>query len=578
MQWSIETKVRNSFGLALLLLSTVSGTAYWSTIQSIKTANWVEHSQNVLHEIDYLLSIIKDAETGQRGYLLTKKVSYLEPFNAARAVISQRLHQLRRLTKDNPYQQQKLDALESILAGKIAELNETIRLRNNKGYEAALQVVLTNRGKQLMDNARTVASEIKAEETKLLNQRSEAAATSARTTTSVVGLGSLLAFGLIPLATFTINRDLVKRKQVEEALRLRDRAIAAASDSILIAGPPEKDDPIIYANPAFERLTGYAPTEFLGRNCRFLQGPGTDQDTVTQIRTTLQANQACHVILLNYRKDGTPFWNELTVTPTCNSKGSVVNYIGVARDVTQRKANEEATQALTHKLEQSNQELSDFARVASHDLQEPLRKIQVFGDRLSTKGLVQSEGQLYLERMQDAAKRMSTLIQDLLALSRVTTKVQPLVSVELAQLVQEVISDLEIRIEEVGGTVEVGALPTVNADRLQMRQLFQNLIGNALKFQRPGVAPIVQVWGQCTLEECQFVVTDNGIGFAKKDKERIFNVFERLHGRSEYQGTGVGLAICRKIVERHGGTIIAESTPGQGATFTITLPNLKEHP
>jgi len=521
---------------------------------------------------------MKDAETGQRGYLLTQKVSYLEPFNAATAVMNLRLQQLRRLTKDNPYQQQKLDALESILVSKLAELNETIRLRNDKGYEAALQVVLSDRGKQLMDNARVVVSEIKAEENKLLNQYSEARATSARTTTSVVGLGSLLAFGLIPLATFTINRDLVKRKQVEEALSLSDRAIAAASDSIMIAGPPEKDDPIIYANPAFERLTGYAPTEVLGRNCRFLQGPGTEQDTVTQIRTNLQASQACHVTLLNYRKDGTPFWNELTVTPTCNSDGSVVNYIGVARDVTQRKANEEAMQALTHKLEQSNQELSDFARVASHDLQEPLRKIQVFGDRLSTKGLVQSEGQLYLERMQDAAKRMSTLIQDLLALSRVTTKVQPLVPVELAQLVQEVISDLEIRIEEVGGAVEVGALPTVNADRLQMRQLFQNLIGNALKFQRPGVPPTVQVWGQCTLEECQFVVADNGIGFAQKDKERIFNVFERLHGRSEYQGTGVGLSICRKIVERHGGTIVAESTPGQGATFTITLPNLKEHP
>jgi len=578
MHWSIESKVRGGFGLALLLLSIVGGAGYWSTSQSIKTANWVIHSQKVLEELEQILSLMKDAETGQRGYLLTGKANYLEPYDAAKPVINSRIKQLRRLTKDNPHQQQRLNVLEPIVISKLAELNETISLRNNRQYEAALQLVLTNKGKQLMDKARLVVSQMKAEENKLLQQRTALAASSARTTTSVVALGSLLAFGLIPLANYTINRDIVKRKQIEEALRLSDRAIAAASDSILIAGPPEKDNPIIYVNPAFERLTGYPPTEALGRNCRFLQGPDTDREAVAQIRTNVQAKQGCQVTLLNYRKDGIPFWNELTLTPALNLAGNMFNFIGVARDVTERKTNEDARQMLTHKLVQSNQELSDFARVASHDLQEPLRKIQVFGDRLSAKGLVQLEGQSYLVRMQDAAKRMSTLIQDLLALSRVATEVQPLVPVELSQLVQEVISDLEIRIEEVGGTVELGALPPVMADPLQMRQLFQNLIGNALKFQRPGVPPVVQVWGQCTLDQCQFVVADNGVGFGHKDKERIFNVFERLHGRSEYQGTGVGLAICRKIAERHGGTIIAESTPGQGSTFTITLPNPENTP
>jgi len=372
-----------------------------------------------------------------------------------------------------------------------------------------------------------------------------------------------------------VTRDITERKRVENALMLRDRAIAAASDTILIAGPPENDNPIVYANPAFYELTGYTPEETLGRNCRFLQGPDTDRDVVTKIRASLQAKQGCRATLLNYRKDGTPFWNELTLTPTRDASGNVINFIGVSRDVTGRKANEEAMKALTNKLEQSNQELSDFARVASHDLQEPLRKIQAFGERLRSKDLVQPEGQPYLERMQDAARRMSNLIHDLLSLSRVATKVQPFVLVDLTQLVQGVIGDLEIRIEEVGGKVELGALPSCWADPLQMRQLYQNLIGNALKFHRPGVPPVVKVWGGCTPQGCQFMVADNGIGFDEKYKERIFNVFERLHGRSEYQGTGVGLAICRKIVERHGGTIVAESTPGQGSTFTIMLPTRK---
>lgn len=374
-----------------------------------------------------------------------------------------------------------------------------------------------------------------------------------------------------------VTRDISERKRVEEALRLRDRAIAAASDAIVLAGPPEHDNPIIYANPAFYKLTGYTPEETLGRNCRYLQGADTDRAVVAQIRASLEAKQGCQVVLLNYRKDGTRFWNELTLTPTRDSEDKVINFVGVMRDVTQRQAGEEAMKALTQKLEQSNQELSDFARVASHDLQEPLRKIHAFGDRLIAKNLVQSEGHAYLERIQDATKRMSTLIQDLLALSRVTTKVQPFMTVNLTQVAQEVISDLEIQIEEVGGKVELGVLPSIEADPLQMRQLFQNLIGNALKFQRTGVPPLVRAWGQCTPDQCQVVVADNGIGFDQKYKERIFNVFERLHGRCDYQGTGVGLAICRKIVEQHGGTIVAQSTPEKGSTFTITLPIRKNN-
>ncbi|HEY9847057.1 MAG TPA: PAS domain S-box protein [Candidatus Caenarcaniphilales bacterium] len=371
--------------------------------------------------------------------------------------------------------------------------------------------------------------------------------------------------------------DITERTQVEETLRLRDRAMAASSDCIVITGPSEQDNQVVYANPAYCNLTGYSLEEVIGRNCRYLQGPDTDQEVVAEIRSCLQLNQSCQVTLLNYRKDGTHFWNELSITPTRGSDGKVISFIGVMRDVTQRMADEEAMRTLTHKLGQSNRELSEFARVASHDLQEPLRKIQAFSSRIQGKNWVQPEGQIYLERMQDAAKRMSTLIQDLLAFSQVTTTAQPFVPVDLNKLAQEVVSDLEIRIEEVKGKVELGALPTIEADPLQMRQLLQNLIGNALKFQRPGVPPVVGVRGQCSPQACEFMIEDNGIGFDEKYKERIFNVFERLHGRSDYEGTGVGLAICRKIVERHGGTITASSVPGQGSIFTITLPSLLSH-
>lgn len=255
-------------------------------------------------------------------------------------------------------------------------------------------------------------------------------------------------------------------------------------------------------------------------------------------------------------------------------------------EISERKRTEEMLKAYTAKLELSNRELQDFAFVASHDLQEPLRKIQAFGDclKLEYSELLAEEGQDYIQRMQKAAHRMQTLINDLLMFSRVSTKAQPFVAVDLTIVVHEVLSDLEVQIERVNGQVEVGNLLTIDADPLQMRQLLQNLISNALKFHRSEEAPLVKVWTQYVGEQdqlspqdparqrCQIMVEDNGIGFEEKYLDRIFTVFQRLHGRNEYEGTGVGLAICRKIVERHGGLITAKSTPEQGTTFIIELP------
>ncbi|MEM7726437.1 MAG: PAS domain-containing protein [Cyanobacteria bacterium P01_A01_bin.45] len=253
----------------------------------------------------------------------------------------------------------------------------------------------------------------------------------------------------------------------------------------------------------------------------------------------------------------------------------LADQIGIA--LAQSKSLEQETRQ-RQELAASNEELQQFAFIASHDLQEPLRKIKAFGDRLHStcNEALSEQGRDYLSRMQNASSRMQTLIDDLLILSRVTTRAQPLRPVNLTQIVEEVLSDLEIRIQQTQGMVRLNELPTIKADPLQMRQLLQNLIGNALKFHRQNHPPVVEISSQTVERDstsyCELTIKDNGIGFDKKYTDRIFQVFQRLHGRSEYEGTGIGLAICRKIIERHCGEITAISQLGSGTSFIVRLP------
>ena len=340
-----------------------------------------------------------------------------------------------------------------------------------------------------------------------------------------------------------------------------------------------------FVNPAGAKLTGWTVEELINKSeqevFHRVQASGTTPPIKTLARTGAHSADQ-----LYYRKDGTTFLSECVRTPIME-KERLVGEVVIFKDITERRRTEETLARKAAELARSNAELEQFAYVASHDLQEPLRKIQAFGDRLKSKcdaaGL--QDGRDYLERMQSAAARMQTLINDLLTFSRVISATQPFVPVDLAAVTKEVLTDLELRIEQSKAKIEVGSLPTIEADPLQIRQLLQNLIGNALKFQPAGAQPLIQVKaetvqrpfaggpeGSPTDEVCELIVQDNGIGFDEKYLDKIFAMFQRLHGRSEYEGTGVGLSVCRRITDRHGGTITARSKPGEGAAFIVTLP------
>ncbi len=244
-------------------------------------------------------------------------------------------------------------------------------------------------------------------------------------------------------------------------------------------------------------------------------------------------------------------------------------------DVTALRETDARLAEQRQELQRSNLALDEYASVASHDLQEPLRKIISFGDQLvASAGPTLDEAQRQqLDRMMNAANRMRTLVSDLLMFSQVTTRIARFVRTDLGQIAQEVVADLETAIAEAGGRVEIGELPVLEADALEMRQMLQNLIGNAIKYRRVDVPPVVALSAMNLRGPvCTIVVQDNGIGFKQEYAEKIFKMFARLHNKLQYGGSGIGLAICRRIVERHRGNITASSILGQGTTFRVDLP------
>ncbi len=459
------------FGLVLIFFVVNAALSYWS-IQTL-TGNYrrVARSYEVLDELAGTFSALKDGETGQRGFIITRDDDFLRPYNDSIKEIDMHIDRLEVVTADDPDQHERVLRLREATNVRLATLAENLRMARTEDNETLVRSGRLKLGHDQMEAVSSAIAEIRNTEREKLRIRSEESQASGRSSLITLLLTNLVGLALLVIAYLFIKRFI------------RERQLSIAN----------------------------------------LQAAHDQLEERVQQRT------------------------------------------------------EELNDANTE-LERSNRELQDFAFVASHDLQEPLRKIQAFGDRLKTKhgGQLNAEAADYLGRMQNAAARMHVLINDLLTFSRVTTKAQPFRKIDMNEIARDVLSDLEIRIQQTGGSVDVSELPTIEADPLQMQQLLQNLVGNALKFHREGIPPIIKVSGKLhnngRPQQCEITVEDNGIGFNEKYLDRIFTPFQRLHGRGEYEGTGIGLAVCRKIVERHGGTLTAKSTPGEGTTFIVTLP------
>lgn len=391
-----------------------------------------------------------------------------------------------------------------------------------------------------------------------------------------------------------VTRDLTEQKEATEQLKffadqlqkqneqLRQsedryhRMIDEVQDyAILLL---DNEGIILNWNRGAEKIKGYSSSEIIGKSFKIFY---TKEDLENKVPETLleiaRVNDKSTHEGWRIRKDGSRFWGSTVITALHDDDGNIIGFSKVTRDLTDKKQAEDQMREYAEQLEQNNHELEQFAYVASHDLKEPLRKIMTFGDLLSSNSSDQldEKGKDYIKRMQNAAGRMMHLIEDLLNFSRINRQNEGFEKIDLNELIRQVIGDLDVQIKEKNVQINVSKLVFINGRRSEIGQLFQNLISNAIKFNDKPIPMINITCAIRYIDDMKIVqidVQDNGIGFEEVYRKKIFDIFQRLHGKSSYSGSGIGLAICKKIVESHGGRISAKSELGQGSTFTIKLP------
>jgi PAS domain S-box-containing protein len=386
-----------------------------------------------------------------------------------------------------------------------------------------------------------------------------------------------------PRQYMAIRADITERKRSE--VRARLAAVVESSDDAIVG--KTLDGTITAWNHGAEKIFGYSTAETMGQSMRMLlpeERANEESDILLQIA---RGQSVHHFETVRVRKDGKRIDVSATISPIRDSRGTIVGASNIARDITKSKADEREIRKLNEELasrvaelaganqvlERSNIELQQFAYIASHDLQSPLRSISGFVQLLNMEyaGKLDEQAADWIRRTVQAVKQMQTLVRDLLAYSRVDTRSRPFVQTSFADVFNDVLAMLESSIHDSGGQVTCGDLPTIMGDRSQLVQLMQNLIGNGLKYHgdKP---PHVHVSAERNGNEWTVSVRDNGIGIDTKYYNRIFEIFKRLHDQTEYPGTGIGLAVCRRVVERHNGRIWLESEPGHGSVFHFTIP------
>ena len=560
-------------GISLVIVTAIAGLSFLSGRESDRAQEQRAISENIVRLNESLLSALKDAETGQRGFLLTGQETYLQPYKDALSNLPQLQDRLKTATRTRPDQSKLVLQIEPLIAEKLAELRATIDLRRANRTSEALAIVNTNQGKLILDQIRTACLQIeRSAELRFLQFDTEARREAGSLRLAGTG-GAILLFAFLAFATMTIIRGIHRReallKQVNASKNLLAITLAGIADGVVAT---DSSGCVTFINPVAEKLTGWSEDHARGLAIKEVFHIVNETSRLTVENPVIKALEqgvavglANHTNLISRTGDEVPI--DDSAAPLRDPEGNLVGAVLVFRDITARRQAEK-------RLRDANEELQQFVDAAAHDLRSPLNSVQAMAELLAHRyrSELGPKGSDLIDLIGRGIGRMKQLLDDLLAFARAShfdeTGAGP---IRLNEPLTSAIENLHVEIERSGASVKAGPLPVVYMHEAHALQLFQNLLGNAMKYRR-SVSQAIHIRAEETGTECVVSVTDNGIGIDGEYLEQIFKPFKRLHG-DEYPGSGIGLAACRKIVNGYGGRIWASSVLGQGSTFYFTVPS-----
>ena len=558
--------------------------ALQNAVSFIAGNNLVIHTRDVLREITGSQAALTAIQTGHEGYLLTDRSAYLVGYQVAAARLVQRQETLRRLTADNADLQSHLDELQPLTAEWLALVGQSVAAQQAGQSEAARTFFTTAEAASLLDQINNILTHMSEHENQLLQERTQEAARQAQFTLATFFLLIGIMIALLGYGYYLISRDLARRREFDRLLRRERTLLRGVIDTVPeYIHVKDNEQRFILVNRAQADLMGAAtPDAVIGKRdgdyfpAAMAAGYDADEKAILETGAALLEREEPSL-----GADGQMRVMLTTKVPVRSSAGEIIQIVGISRDITARKQTEQAIEALnqhlsaqTAQLESANKELEAFSYSVSHDLRAPLRAIDGFSRIvIEEHGLeLPPDVMRYLQKVRANSQRMGELIDDLLHFSRLSRQQLNKKTVYPADLARQILDD-DLREERENRQIEINIddMPPVQADPLLLRQLYANLLSNALKFTSKCESARIDIGSQQADEEIVYFVKDNGAGFDPQYKAKLFGVFQRLHRVEDYGGTGVGLAIVQRVAMRHGGRAWAEGAVNQGAVFYFTL-------
>ena len=584
MKLNFYQKLTALFLVFFVGLGVIGFLAFRNNIAFAKNTRWVEHTQQVLNESEKIFSLTQSLANGERGYIITGDSEFLQPFINAREKIFVQIGTLKSLTADNPVQQARIDSI-NLYAEKRVDIADQIISTVNKGDKAAAAAMIAGReGKRMGEKVRSFVTALQTEENSLLLQRK--AANESRMEVFNRFLYGLFA-GLLILLTLSYfgfrynhTKQVLFQNEAKSANHFLNTVLENIPNMIFIKDA--KDLRFVRFNRAGEKLLGHMRSDMLGKNDFDFFPKEQAEYFVQKDREVLVKGEVLDIAEEPISTESGNKWLHTKKIAITDENGRPQYLLGISEDITEARNYIAEIKALNTELERTvnqlmlaNKEMEAFTYSVSHDLRAPLRIIDGFGEILlkDYSEAFDAEGKHTLQVIMGNAKHMGQLIDDLLNLSRLGRTQLAVKKVDMREVVDDVIQAMSMMDPQVAKTeINIQALKPCHCDISLVRQVWINLISNAVKYSRKKEHPVITIGWEESDGQTVYFVKDNGVGFDMKYYKKLFGVFQRLHKISEFEGTGVGLALVHRIVAKHNGKIWAEAVENEGATFYFTLP------